>query len=403
MTAAESESWTLSALVDDTLARNPELKFYEAEIAAAKAGRRSAGAVANPELTVGGGYKGVRDGSGQLLGEGAAWSVSVAQPIDWPGRLSLRKAIADRQVNLAELGLAQFRATLRLRAGSLGYTMLAAQQRAAAAQEIAERFTTLREVLVQREPAGVAPELEIRILEGTALMQQRGATDAAVEARKALVALNLLRGLPADSPLTLSGDLPPLPSPRPLVDLVASTRTNSFAVRARAVELEQQGFKVSLAHNERKPAVTLAPYVSQERAGDRETQAGLSLSFPLGLNSTARNREETERARLAQAEASLAATQREVERQVVEAAMRYEVKRAELTRWSGDPAAQFRAHADLADRHYRLGAVPIATYLEAQKTFLEVLGAVTDTRREAWEAWLELETLAGPTGAKERP
>jgi cobalt-zinc-cadmium efflux system outer membrane protein len=115
----------------------------------------------------------------------------------------------------------------------------------------------------------------------------------------------------------------------------------------------------------------------------------------------ARNREETERARLFQAEASLAATQREVERQVVEAAMRYEVKRAELARWSGDPPAEFRAHADLADRHYRLGAVPIATYLEAQKTFLEVLEAVTDTRREAWEAWLELETLAGPVAAKD--
>jgi cobalt-zinc-cadmium efflux system outer membrane protein len=393
--AAEPESLPLAALVEATLAGNPELKFYEAEIAAAKGERRGAGALPNPEITVGGGYKGVRDGVGNLLGEGAAWSVSLAQPVEWPGRLSLRKAIADRQITLAELGLAQFRATLRQRAGALGYAVLAAQQKAAAANEIATRFNTLRDVLVQRDAAGVTPQLEISILEGTALTQQRRASDAAIEERRALAALNQLRGLPAHTPLKVAGEIPPLPAPRPLAELLAAAQAGNFDLRTRAAELEKQGFKVDLARNERKPAITVAPYVSQERAGDRETQAGLSLSIPLGFNSAAKGREEAERARLTQAEASLDTTRREVERKVVEAALRYEVKRAELTRWDGDPAVKFRADAGLADRHYRLGAVPIATYLEAQKTFLEVLETITDTRREAWEAWLELETLTG--------
>jgi cobalt-zinc-cadmium efflux system outer membrane protein len=351
--------------------------------------------VPNPELTVGGGYKGMHGGAGQLLGEGAAWSVSLAQPIEWPGRLSLRKAIAEKQITLAELGLEQFRATLRQRAGALGYSVLAAQQKSAAAREIATRFNTLRDVLVQRDPAGVTPQLEISILEGTALTHQRRANGAAVAERLALAQLNQLRGLPAHAPLVVAGELLALPAPRPLADLLAAARTNNFDLRARAAELEQQGFKVDLARHERKPAITLAPYVSQERAGDRETQAGLSVSFPLPFNSAAKGREESERARLTQAEASLSATQREVERKIVEAALQYEVKRAELARWPGEPIAKFHASAELADRHYRLGAVPIATYLEAQKTFLEVLETVTDTRREAWEAWLELATLTG--------
>ena len=398
--AAEPASLSIAALVEDTLARNPELKFYEAEIAAAKGERRGAGALPNPELTVGGGYKGVRDSAGNILGEGAAWSVSLAQPIEWPGRLSLRKAIADKQVSLAELGLAQFRATLRQRSGALGYAVLAAQQKSAAAREIATRFNTLRDVLVQRDPAGVTPQLEASILEGTALTQQHRANEAAVAERLALASLNQLRGLPPHAPLTLSGELPALSAPRPLADLLAAARTNNFDLRARAAELEKQGFKVDLARNERKPAITVAPYFSHERADARETQAGLSLTIPLGFNSAAKSREETERARLTQAEASLGTTEREVERKVVEAALQYEVKRDELARWDGDPAAKFRANAELADRHYRLGAVPIATYLEAQKTFLEVLETVTDTRREAWEAWLELETLTGQS-AKE--
>ncbi|MBI3878565.1 MAG: TolC family protein [Verrucomicrobia bacterium] len=393
--AAEPELLSLAALVEDTLAKNPELKFYEAEIAAAKGERRGAGALPNPELTVGGGYKGVRSSAGQLLGEGAAWSVSLAQPIEWPGRLSLRKAIADKQVALAELGLAQFRYTLRQRTGALGYAVLAAQQKAAAANEIATRFNTLRDVLVQRDPAGVTPQLEIGILEGTALTQQRRASDAAIEELKALAALNQLRGVPAHTPLKVAGELPPFPAARPLAELLDAARTNNFDLRARAAELEKQGFKVDLARNERKPAITVAPYFSREHAGDRDTQAGLSLTIPLGFNSAAKGRAEAERARLTQAEASLGTAQREVERKVVEAALQYEVKRAELARWDGDPAVKFRANAELADRHYRLGAVPIATYLEAQKTFLEVLETLTDTRREAWEAWLELATLTG--------
>ena len=84
---------TLDALVAETLERNPELKFYEAEIAAAKGGRKTAGLLANPELSGGVGNKTIRGGG--VNAEGVAWSVSVLQPFEWPGRLGLRKAIAN--------------------------------------------------------------------------------------------------------------------------------------------------------------------------------------------------------------------------------------------------------------------------------------------------------------------
>src|SRR5262245_52603917 len=84
---------TLDALVVEALARNPELKFYEAEIAAAKAGRKTAGLLANPELSSGVGQKRVTGGGASA--EGVAWSVSVLQPFEWPGRIGLRKSIAN--------------------------------------------------------------------------------------------------------------------------------------------------------------------------------------------------------------------------------------------------------------------------------------------------------------------
>jgi len=386
---------TISALVTETLAKNPEIKFYEAEIAAARGEGQGSGQWANPELSVGAGYWNVRSPGAGLVGEGPTWAVSFAQPIEWPGRLSLRKAIADRQVEVAQIGLEQFKAVLRQRVMTLAYHIVAERQKAAAALSIAERFNTLREVLVQRDPAGVTPQLEIRILEATALTQQRRANDANVAERTALAELNQLRGLSPASALALQAELPAFPPTVGLEDLLRSAAVANFDLRARAAELSKQGFAVDLSGRERTPGVTVAPYVNQQKADTTELQAGVMFSFPLPFNSAAKGREEAAKARLLQAETMLATTQREVERRVTEAALRYEVKRAELSRWGENPDARFAESAELADRHYRLGAVPIGTYVEAQKAFLDVLEMVTDTRADAMAAWLELEVLTG--------
>lgn len=55
----------------------------------------------------------------------------------------------------------------------------------------------------------------------------------------------------------------------------------------------------------------------------------------------------------------------------------------------------FPKAAELADRHYRLGAVPIATYVELQKQYLEAVEALLDTKREALDAGQQLGLLTG--------
>ena len=51
--------------------------------------------------------------------------------------------------------------------------------------------------------------------------------------------------------------------------------------------------------------------------------------------------------------------------------------------------------AEMADRHYRLGAVPVSTYIELQENYLEALAAINDVKAEALAAALELEQLTG--------
>lgn len=401
-TISVASSWSagtnlvsLDDLVNEALEKNPELNFYRAEIAAAHGGRRSAGVWANPEVSAEIGQKRSRDSSGTLLGEGAAWAVSVSQTFEYPGRLSLRKAIANRDIQLAELGFAQFKLALAARVRSLGYNLFSAQEKLAAAREVADRFQALNEVLVQRDPAGITPILETRIIEATTITLQRQASAAAIAAQAALLELNQLRGQPSGAALRVTGAQLNFRAAPSLETLLEAARTNAFELRIRQAELEQQGFKVSLAKNERFPSVTVGPFISQDKAADTERIIGVGVSLPLPLWNRNTGNLETAKAREQQAQTSLLLTQREVERRVTENVQTMRIKLEQMSRWRADSAQPFREAAELADRHYRLGAVPIATYVELQKQYLEAVGAMLDTKQETLASAQNLEFLTG--------
>ena len=384
---------TLESLVADVVEHNPELNFYRAEIAAAKGERHTAATWANPEASGTLGQKSVRGGG--LSAEGVAWSVSVQQTIEWPGRIPLRKAIANHQIQLAELGFTQFKAALATRTRTLAYNLFAAQEKAAAAREVADRFQQLREMLVQRDPAGLTPLLETRIIEATELTLKRKASEAALGMQSAMLELNQLRGVPWTQPVKMTSARLAFSAAPEMDALLGAAQTNNFELQMRRVELEQQGFKVSLAQKEKYPAFTVGPYLSQERAGDREQQIGIGVSVPIPLWNRNKGGIETATARQKQAEASLLVTQREIERRVVEKALTYQTKLGEMAKWRPESVEEFRSAAELADRHYRLGAVPIATYVELQKQYLEAVEALLDTTREALAAGQEFQRLTG--------
>ncbi|MDX1951039.1 MAG: TolC family protein [Verrucomicrobiota bacterium] len=391
--ASTNLSVTLDSLVAEAVEKNPELKFYEAEIAAAKGGRKQAGTFPNPELSGSAGQK--RVSSGGIGAEGLAWSVGLMQPFEWPGRISLRKAIANRDIELAQLGFERFKIALANRMRVLAYDVFAAQEKAETAREVAERFQALREVMVQRDPAGLTPLLETRVIEATELNTQRKASEASLVTQAARLELNQLRGVAPNTPLVIAPPQLSFHRPPDHETLMAQARTNNFEIRSRAVELTQQGFRVALAKNERYPTISAGPGFSEERAGDRERAVTLGISIPVPLWNRNAGNIQTAKARQAQAETSFFVTQREIERKVLEAALRYEAKLQEMNKWRPDAVQHFRDAAELADRHYRLGAVPISTYVELQQQYLEAVDGLLDTKKEALGAAAELELLAG--------
>jgi cobalt-zinc-cadmium efflux system outer membrane protein len=386
---------SLSTLVSEITSNNPERQFYQEEIATAKAEARLASRLSDPELSFDVGQKRLKDSSGVKIDDGTVWSVSVTQTFEWPGRLSLRKAIANRQVELAELGVARFENALTARARTLAFGLYAANAKAAAIREVSDRFSALKETFLARDPAGITPLLETRAIEASELALQRRATEAELAVQAALIELNQLRGEPLDAPLRVTAPAMGFTSLPATPDLLAAAREKNFDYRIRLVELEQQGFVVSLARNERYPGISVSPYLSRDNVGERETIVGLGLSVPLPVSGRTGAAVDVANSRRRQAEAAVLVALRELDREVITSAQAFATKLAETRRWSSDAVQAFRDAADLADRHYRTGAVPIATYIELQNSYLDAVEAVLDTQSETLAAGLKVQQLTG--------
>jgi cobalt-zinc-cadmium efflux system outer membrane protein len=224
---------------------------------------------------------------------------------------------------------------------------------------------------------------------------QRKASEAEVARKAALLELNQIRGASPGEMLVVRAGEFEWPKVADGERLLANARTNNFEVRVRAAELAQQGFKVALAKNERFPTIRVGPSFVEENALERERTIGVGVSLPLPLWNRNATGIETAQARQLQAETSLLVAQREVERKVLEAVATYEAKVRELGRWRPDAVDQFREAAELADRHYRLGAVPVATYVELQKEYLEAVEAMLDSEKDALQAKSDIELQTG--------
>src|SRR3954466_11346991 len=128
-----SHAETVAQLTTEALQNNAELRSFEQGLAAARGTVRTAATIRNPEFNTQAGYKNSRDNSGSAAGDGPTWAVSFSQTFEYPGRIALRKAIANHDVDLAELHLQQFRLTLAARVRGLAYAIAAARKRSASA------------------------------------------------------------------------------------------------------------------------------------------------------------------------------------------------------------------------------------------------------------------------------
>lgn len=393
-TAALAEKHVVDQLVKEALSKNPEIAAYEAEIEAAKAAHEVAGVMQNPEVSFGVGRNSISSPGNDSTG--MAYSASFSQPIDWPGRRGLREAIADQDIALAELGLERFKFNLASRVRVLAQKIAANQNVSKASSKVSKRYDELRKTLGERRPAGVAPQLELGAIKAAAAVAGMKATEANVALRASVMELNRIAGLKVteETEVSVSGfELKELPSDTALFRKAAE---HNYDVRIKRSELEQQGYKVELAENERYPTFSVGPFMSQERAREDQTIVGLNVSVPFPMWDSGAAKVSSAKAKQTQAEVNLNLVQREVEARLAEAAM---VFRTHQNRLQSSGLDGISSAAEEAERHYQLGGVPISTYITMQDKYLEAVEAVSNAKVKALEAGLRIEEMTGAPGS----
>ena len=237
--------------------------------------------------------------------------------------------------------------------------------------------------------------IDMRVIQASTIVQERRGAEAARDGAVATYELNQLRGANTSAPLTLAKvdvDLAPIPETGVLLRWA---RAKNFEFRTRIVELEQRGFKVRLALNERWPSFTVGPYTNGERASDEQIEGGIAFAMPLPFWNANRGNIESAKARQEQANISLTVTWREIERKIVAAANVYRIQREQMQKRRPEALRELRDATVLADENYRAGGLPITTYIELQKEYLDATDALLSAQADAMASRDELQLLTG--------
>ncbi len=384
---------TVSELVSEALTNNPELKSAEADLAVAKGARVQAGLWKNPDVS---GFLAWRQvTSPGSFSNGYSDQLTITQTFEFPGKATLRKAIADQDVALAEAGLVQFRSALAGRMKLLAYRYALAQQNREAADQVVSRTTELIALLNKRPRSGMQSMFDSGILEGNLADLAVTQHDLSLEEATALAELNILRGWPASTPITvvLPSGLPPLPSS--LDRLLVTSLTTSPILQMKELDLKKARLQVKASKLAPAPDFAIGPFYSLDKASDHDQKIGATLTVTLPLWNQNQGNIATDQAALAKTEATEEQARRDLELSVSKIYQSRQLLDAQLKQSDSGLLERLSQLSDMADRQYRLGAINLTTYLEVQRQFLSTTRSAHQIVLDANSLDLDLQLLTG--------
>jgi len=361
--APSAEDPVLEGLVSEALARNPQLLAAQQLERAASARPVQAGARPGPTLGVF--YQ--NDGVAPSLGREpmTMLGVTAGQEIPYPGRLGLRRQVAEANAELAGSDVQRVRLSLVASVKRAYYGLAVARSLATLAMEHRKVWDEVRETARVRYASAVGSQQEMLRAQMEATRVQALHAQHHAEARARQAEINALRARPLDTPIEVP-DILSLPADgRSLEEITGAVEAASPELKAAEVTVARDERAVSLARLEAKPDFAVQGGLINRGGLPPMWQASASVS----LASRARAA-----GALAEAQARLAASQARVEdvrirlRSVVE-------QRLALIEAAESIAATYR------DGLLPQGEVAVqsatATYASGQGSQAAVLGAAS--------------------------
>jgi cobalt-zinc-cadmium efflux system outer membrane protein len=399
-----SSSISIEGLVNQALSSNAELRVFEAEVTAAKGQRTQAGFFRNPEISTEIGAREVRDSQNVLQGNGTTFSIALAQTFEFPGKGTLRKAIANKNIEIAELGLKQFRLALAGQVRLLAYEHLAAASEAEAAESVYRQSEGLTSQFADQPASGARIQIEIRLVQASLVELGTAIKEASLRREETRTRLNALLGLPQSLSLRISD---PFSAPRNRLDasrLVFAAQQNNPLLKIRQRELERFARELTVARLDIAPDFTIGPFFSRDVAGDTEQNIGAAISATVPLWDWNIGNIQSAKARREAAEALRVKAERDTEAQILSRFKAYELTQRQLGMIPSGLLGNVREASRLADTQFRNGSIGAQLYLDVQAAYLNSLRASQNAVLDAWRTLLDLNLFTGGSlDSKEGP
>ena len=241
----------LQDLIDEALAHSPQLAAAQQLERAASARPVQAGT--RPGPTVGVFYQ--NDGVGPSLGREpmAMLGVSAGQEIPYPGKLGLRRQVAQADADLAAFDVQRVRLSLVASVKRAYYELVLARGLAGLALEHGKVWDEVRESARVRFASAVGSQQDMlrAQIEGTRLNAIHAQHHA--EARARLAEINALVGRPSDTPIETPAALAVAADPRSPEEIVAAAEAASPELKAAEQAIARDQRALDLARLEIKP------------------------------------------------------------------------------------------------------------------------------------------------------
>ena len=388
-----SPARTLTLAEARSMARrsHPELAAARHAVAAAAGRGRQAGAFPNPTLS----YS--REQTSRDGGTNAQDIVTIEQPVELGGQRGARRAAGAASLAAAEARLAAAVARIDYEVAR-GYAAgVAAERRAALAEEAAAAFSRAAGVSEARLAGGDVSGYQHRRLMLEAGRYAALRLEARVARDSAVGALTMLIGL-ADSAgaaeaLFLTDTLTPAPLVQPADSLVALALVQRPEIRAALRDAEAAAAEVRLAGAERIPTPVLGAGYKSERVAGGESFDGFTagVGLPLPLWDRRGGAVDAARAEVARRESEASALRR---RTALETRSAYDAHQAIAAQLAllrdqlGEDAVRARRAAEAAYAEGEIGLIEwldaVRAYQEAETTYA-TLWAEYIARRAALE------------------
>lgn len=386
---------SIEQLVAQALANNAELRVFEAELSAAKGQRTQAGFFKNPEISTEIGAREVRDSENVLQGNGTTFSIAVTQTFEFPGKGTLRKAIANKNIEIAELGLEQFRLALAGQVRLLAYEHLAAVAEAEAAESVYRQSNEIGSEVAEQTGFGARQQIEIRLIQASLVELGVAIKEASLRREETRTKLNALLGRPQSMPLRLRDPLLPPHKQLDVNRLILAAQGSNPLLRIRQRELERSARELSAARLDPAPDFAIGPFFSRDVAGDREQNIGAAISATVPLWDWNIGNIQSAKARREAAEALRVKAERETEAEILSRVRAYELSRRQLGMIPSGLLKNVREVSTLAGTQFRNGSINAQLYLDAQSAYLNALRASQNAVLDAWRTLLDLNLLTG--------